>query len=52
MARLRNKMDRGYRERLIHTVRGEGYVIRSDEMLANRQHLSVVTSTPFARLHA
>jgi two-component system, OmpR family, response regulator len=34
IARLRVKIDRGYRERLIHTVRGVGYMIRSEEALA------------------
>ncbi len=30
MSRLRGKVDRGYTVRLIHTVRGSGYVIRED----------------------
>jgi two-component system OmpR family response regulator len=30
MSRLRGKVDKGYAVRLIHTVRGSGYVIRED----------------------
>ncbi|HET8710189.1 MAG TPA: response regulator transcription factor [Spongiibacteraceae bacterium] len=30
MSRLRGKVDKGYATRLIHTVRGSGYVIRED----------------------
>jgi two-component system OmpR family response regulator len=30
MSRLRGKMDRGYARELIHTVRGNGYILRAD----------------------
>ena len=30
VCRLRNKIDRDYQEKLIHTVRGSGYVLKSD----------------------
>lgn len=30
VCRLRNKIDRDYKEKLIHTVRGMGYVLKSD----------------------
>ena len=30
VCRLRNKIDRHYQEKLIHTVRGSGYVLKSD----------------------
>ena len=30
VCRLRNKVDKDYREKLIHTVRGMGYVLRAD----------------------
>ncbi|MBE7503986.1 MAG: heavy metal response regulator transcription factor [Verrucomicrobiales bacterium] len=32
---LREKVDRGFGQRLIHTVRGRGYVLRPDEPTAN-----------------
>jgi len=30
MSRLRGKMDRGYARELIHTIRGNGYILRAD----------------------
>jgi two-component system, OmpR family, response regulator len=30
MSRLRGKIDKGFAARLIHTVRGEGYVLRAE----------------------
>jgi two-component system OmpR family response regulator len=30
MSRLRGKIDKGFEPRLIHTVRGAGYVLRDD----------------------
>jgi len=30
MSRLRAKMDRGYPIELIHTIRGNGYILRAD----------------------
>jgi two-component system OmpR family response regulator len=30
MSRLRGKMDRGYDTELIHTIRGNGYILRAD----------------------
>ena len=30
MSRLRGKIDKGFATRLIHTVRGEGYVLRAE----------------------
>jgi two-component system OmpR family response regulator len=30
MSRLRTKMDRGYERELIHTIRGNGYILRAD----------------------
>jgi two-component system, OmpR family, response regulator len=31
ISRLRQKIDKGYKQRLIHTIRGAGYVIRSEK---------------------
>lgn len=31
VCRLRNKVDKGFREKMIHTVRGMGYVLRSQQ---------------------
>jgi two-component system OmpR family response regulator len=31
ICRLRDKVDKDYESRLIHTVRGAGYVIRDDD---------------------
>jgi two-component system OmpR family response regulator len=30
ISRLRSKLDRGFDKTLIHTIRGEGYVVRAD----------------------
>ncbi len=30
VCRLRDKVDKGFQEKLIHTVRGAGYVMRSE----------------------
>ena len=30
MSRLRSKMDRGFNTELIHTIRGNGYILRAD----------------------
>jgi DNA-binding response OmpR family regulator len=32
---LRKKIDEGYSEKLIHTVRGAGYVLRTEDPLQN-----------------
>jgi two-component system OmpR family response regulator len=30
ISRLRSKIDKGHKQALLHTVRGEGYVLRDD----------------------
>ena len=43
MSRLRSKIDKGHKQALLHTVRGEGYVLRDDAVPVAASHLPHAT---------